>query len=78
VGPRAALDTVSKSKIPSPRRESNPNPQIVQPVASTDQKAIRLVTVRAAPAKHTHSIVNPHSDMIEENRSYGDVNLVTG
>jgi hypothetical protein len=33
VGPRAILDTVVKRKIPSPRRESNPRTQIVQPVA---------------------------------------------
>jgi hypothetical protein len=25
VGPRAGLDTVSKRKVPSPRRESNPD-----------------------------------------------------
>jgi hypothetical protein len=34
VGPRAGLDIVSKSKIPSPRRESNTDHAIVQPVAS--------------------------------------------
>jgi hypothetical protein len=34
VGPRAGLDKVSKRKIPSPRRESNPDRPIVQPVAS--------------------------------------------
>jgi hypothetical protein len=33
VGPRAVLETVVKRKIPSPRRESNPRPPIVQPVA---------------------------------------------
>jgi hypothetical protein len=33
VGPRAVLDTVVKRKIPSSRRESNPRPPIVQPVA---------------------------------------------
>jgi hypothetical protein len=33
VGPRAVLDAVVKRKIPSPRRESNPRIQIVQPVA---------------------------------------------
>jgi hypothetical protein len=33
VDPRAVLDTVVKRKIPSPRRESNPRTQIVQPVA---------------------------------------------
>jgi hypothetical protein len=33
VGPSASLDTVSKRKIPSPRRESNPDHPIVQPVA---------------------------------------------
>jgi hypothetical protein len=31
-GPRAVLDAVAKRKIPSPRRESNPRPPIVQPV----------------------------------------------
>jgi hypothetical protein len=34
VGPRAGLDMVSKRKIPSPRRESNSDHPIVQPVAS--------------------------------------------
>jgi hypothetical protein len=34
VGPRAGLDAVSKRKIPSLRRESNPYHPIVQPVAS--------------------------------------------
>jgi hypothetical protein len=34
VGPSASLDTVLKRKIPSPRRESNPDNLIVQPVAS--------------------------------------------
>jgi hypothetical protein len=33
VGPRPGLDTVSKIKIPSPRRESNPHHPLVQPVA---------------------------------------------
>jgi hypothetical protein len=32
VGPRACLDAVSKRKIPSPRRGSNPDQSIVQPV----------------------------------------------
>jgi len=32
VGPRTGLDAVSKRKIPSPRRDSNPNHPIVQPV----------------------------------------------
>jgi hypothetical protein len=34
VGPRASLDAVSKGKIPSPRRESNSDHPIFQPVAS--------------------------------------------
>jgi hypothetical protein len=34
VGPRAGLDAVSKRKIPSSGRESNPDHPIVQPVAS--------------------------------------------
>jgi hypothetical protein len=34
VGLRAGLDTVVKRKIPSPRRESNPDHAIVQPLAS--------------------------------------------
>jgi hypothetical protein len=34
VGPRVVLDEVVKSKIPSPRRESNPRTPFVQPVAS--------------------------------------------
>jgi hypothetical protein len=34
VGSRADLDTVSKRKIPSPRRDSNPDHPIVQPVVS--------------------------------------------
>jgi hypothetical protein len=33
VGCRAGLDAVTKRKIPSPRRESNPRTPIVQPVA---------------------------------------------
>jgi hypothetical protein len=33
IGPRAVLDAVMKRKIPSPRRESNPRTQVVQPVA---------------------------------------------
>jgi hypothetical protein len=33
-GPSAGLDTVSKTKIPIPRRDSNPNYPIVQPVVS--------------------------------------------
>jgi hypothetical protein len=32
VGPRAGLDTVSKRKIPSPYRDSNPDNPTVQPV----------------------------------------------
>jgi hypothetical protein len=32
VGPRAVLDAVTKRKIPSPRRESNPRTPITQPV----------------------------------------------
>jgi hypothetical protein len=34
VSTSAVLDMVSKRKIPSPRRESNPDHPIVQPVAS--------------------------------------------
>jgi hypothetical protein len=34
VGPRAVLDTVVKRKIPSPRRESNPFHQTVQPIVN--------------------------------------------
>jgi hypothetical protein len=33
VSPRAGLDTVSKRKIPSPCRISNPDHAIIQPVA---------------------------------------------
>jgi hypothetical protein len=33
VGPRAGLDAVVKTKIPSPRWESNSRTQIVQPIA---------------------------------------------
>jgi hypothetical protein len=33
MGPRAVLETVSKRKISSPRRESNPRILIVKPVA---------------------------------------------
>jgi hypothetical protein len=33
VGPRDGLDTVSKRKIPTPCRESNPDNLIVPPVA---------------------------------------------
>jgi hypothetical protein len=32
VGSRAGLDAVSKRKIPSPHRESNPDNPIIQPV----------------------------------------------
>jgi hypothetical protein len=32
VRPRAVLDTVSKGKIPSPSRDSNPDHPIVQPI----------------------------------------------
>jgi hypothetical protein len=32
VGPRAVLEAVVKRKILSPRRESNPRTQIIQPV----------------------------------------------
>jgi hypothetical protein len=35
VGPRVGQDTVTKRKIPSPRRESNPDSPIVQPIASS-------------------------------------------
>jgi hypothetical protein len=34
VSPKSCLDTVSKGKFPSPRRESNPDHPLVQPVAS--------------------------------------------
>jgi len=34
VGSRAVLDTMSKRKIPSPRRKSNPGHSVVQPVVS--------------------------------------------
>jgi hypothetical protein len=34
VGPIDVLDAVSKRKIPSPRRDSNPEKPIVQPVVS--------------------------------------------
>jgi hypothetical protein len=34
VGPRAGMDMVSKTEIPSPRRESKPDHPIVQPVAN--------------------------------------------
>jgi hypothetical protein len=33
MGPRAALDTEVKRKIPSPRQESNPRTPTVQPIA---------------------------------------------
>jgi hypothetical protein len=33
MGPRAVMDVLVKRKIPSPRRESNPRTQIVQPIA---------------------------------------------
>jgi hypothetical protein len=33
VGPRAILDAVVKRKIPNPRRESNPETLIIQPLA---------------------------------------------
>jgi hypothetical protein len=38
VGPRAGLDMVSKRKIPTLRRESNPHHPIVQPVASRSKR----------------------------------------
>jgi hypothetical protein len=34
VGPRAGLDAVSKRKIPSTLRDSNPNHSIVQPTVA--------------------------------------------
>jgi hypothetical protein len=34
VGPRTGLDAVSKRKLPSPCRESNPDYPIIQPVAT--------------------------------------------
>jgi hypothetical protein len=34
MGSRTGLDTVSKKKIPSPRREKNPDHPIVHPIAS--------------------------------------------
>jgi hypothetical protein len=34
VGSKAGMDAVSKKKIRSPRRESNPDHPIVQPVSS--------------------------------------------
>jgi hypothetical protein len=39
VGPRASLDMVSKTKIPNPYQESNPDHLNIQPIAScyTDQ-----------------------------------------
>jgi hypothetical protein len=45
VDPRAVLDAVVKSKIPSPHRESNPRTPIVQPVAQryTDWATMALV-----------------------------------
>jgi hypothetical protein len=36
VGPRAVLDAVVKTKIPSPCRESNPIHPIAQPITTTD------------------------------------------
>jgi hypothetical protein len=35
MGPRAGLGAVEKRKIPSPRRQSNPDHTIVQPIAES-------------------------------------------
>jgi hypothetical protein len=40
VGPRAGLDVVSKRKIPSPLRESNPDQPIAQPKVTMDLREI--------------------------------------
>jgi hypothetical protein len=47
MGPRAVLDAVRKRKIPSSRRDSNPNTPIVQPVAQryTDRAITALKVV---------------------------------
>jgi hypothetical protein len=44
VGPRAGLDTVSKRKIPSSRRESNTDHPIFQPVASQGYDVKNIIT----------------------------------
>jgi hypothetical protein len=41
-GPRASLYTVSKRKIPSPHRESNPDHPILQPVSGPTELSIEL------------------------------------
>jgi hypothetical protein len=53
MGPRAVLDAVVKRKIPSPRRESSPRTQIVQPLAQryTDW-AITALTFHNYKDKH--------------------------
>jgi hypothetical protein len=53
VGPRVGLDTVSKRKILSPYRESNPGTPILQPVA----KFMKVNLCRAA-ASHISRILN--------------------
>jgi hypothetical protein len=53
VGPRAGLDAVVKGRIPSPRRESNPDEQVVQPVVSR-------YTDWAIPAHNDYLILSWH------------------
>jgi len=48
VGTRAGLDTVSKRKIPSLRRESNPDYLIVQPEASRYNDSTTQLCVRSS------------------------------
>jgi hypothetical protein len=46
VGPRAVVDAVMKTKIPSRRRESNPTTPVAQPVASaisTELSILKLI-----------------------------------
>jgi len=49
VAPRATLDTMSKRKIPSPCKGSNPDHPIVQPMVSH-------YTDSAIPALHYHKL----------------------
>jgi len=59
VGSRAVLDTMSKRKIPSTRRESKPDHPIVQPVASryTD-RAITALDIRSFVRSFVRSFIH--------------------
>jgi hypothetical protein len=57
VGSRTVLDSVGNSKIPSPRRESNPRTPIVLPVAQryTDWAIMALSLMNKNPKSEIHA-----------------------